>query len=344
MAVGRGGDLLGVGEDQAHRPARLLGQEVAHRRVDHGSLAAEVAAHRKDVDVDLLGLDAEVLGEPVLERERPLVGGPHLYVAGSVHRHGAGVGLQVAVVGQLRGEGALEHPVGILEAILDVAVPPHAVGLDVGEVGVDALRQRRGVLVVPRRVVQRLGAGLHRLQRVVDSGKLLVVHLDEAQRRVGDFGRVRGHRGHRVAHEPDLVRRQHRHVLHAQSDVHLRQVGSGENGVDARQRLGCGGIDLANTRVGQRAAKDLGVQGFGYRQVRGVARGAGYFFRALDAGHGLSDCLIGQGFTSGSFASGCASFDFADATPVLSLSKGSGRTETVPFTAPFVLSPSTSLS
>ena len=294
MAVRRGGDLLGVGEHHAHRPARLLGQEVAHRRVDHGSLAAEVSAHREDVDVDLLGFDAEVLGEPVLERERPLVGGPHLDVARIVHRHGAGVGLQVAVVRQLRGVGALEHPVGVLEAGVEVAVLPDAVGLDVGPVRIDALGQRRRVLVVARRVVERRGAGLDCLQRIVHTGQLFVVHLDEAQCLVGDLGRICGHRGHRVAHEPHLVPGQHRHVLHAQPHIDLRQVRARQHRVDPRQRPGLAGVDLAYARVRQRAAQHLGAEGIGYRQVRGVARGAGDFIRALDAGHGFSDGLIGQ--------------------------------------------------
>ena len=91
----------------------------------------EVAADRRQVHADLLGRQAQRVGQELLEAERHLVRRPHLDPVLLVDRHDPRVRLEIALVVELRAEGVLEDPVGLPEPGLHVAELEAQHGLDV---------------------------------------------------------------------------------------------------------------------------------------------------------------------------------------------------------------------
>ena len=92
-----GGELFGVFENHAHRLAGLLGEKIANRRFGDRGFAAEVAAHRKNMDFDVLLFEAEIAREAAAQRKRRFVRRPNLDPAVVVDLHRAGVRLDIAV-------------------------------------------------------------------------------------------------------------------------------------------------------------------------------------------------------------------------------------------------------
>ena len=63
----------------------------------------------------------------------------------------------------------------------------------------------------------------------------------------------------------------------------VRQIGGGDDGLDAGQRRGLAGVDAHDAGVGVRAAQDAAVQQAGRGEVGAVERAAGDLVRAVVA-------------------------------------------------------------
>ncbi len=178
-------------------------------------------------------------------------------------------------VGDFAANEALgEDHVGGLQALLHVAEVVVVLLFDVV----------RLVLVdpVPRR--------LHGLFGVEPGRERLVVDLDPFQRLPGHllgFGR---HPGHVVAQVAHLVEGERRLVVpDGQDAVLVGEVAPGDHGVDTRQGLRPGGIDLPDARVGMRAMEDFPHQHPGQHQVVRVQGSPGHLVRPVHHGQAPAD-------------------------------------------------------
>jgi hypothetical protein len=149
-------------------------------------------------------------------------------------------------------------------------------------------------------LVYERGARFEGRLDVDDSGEVLVVDLDQAERLLGR-ARVGGqHDRHPVADVVDLADGERRVVgdldvlgdrpAAGQPDRELaRQVHAGENRDHPRQRAGGPGVDPADTGVGERAAQHRHVERARRRDVVGPGGPAGDQRGVLAAGHALPD-------------------------------------------------------
>ena len=114
-------------------------------------------------------------------------------------------------------------------------------------------------------VVDRLGAGLHRLDGVGDHRQRLVLDLDRPRGPLGQLFRLRRHGGHRLAHAPHLVG-QHvvvlvqrpRHGDDALVVEDVRDIVEGEH--DRAHRFGRARVDALDAGVRVRAGDEAPVQ------------------------------------------------------------------------------------
>ena len=167
---------------------------------------------------------------------------------------------------ELRTEGVLEDPVGRSEPSLHVSQlePQHRLDVRVRSLG-------RGSVVRPGVLVQDRRAVLDGLDRIEDSGEILVLDVDERQSFFREVGIEGSDHRDPLADESDAVTRQERHVEHAPSDQDVRKIPGREHGQDAGEGLGLGGVDPEDPRVGQRAPEGFPPDQPGKHHVSRIA-------------------------------------------------------------------------
>ena len=243
------------------RPAGDLGEPERERlQVDHG-LAAEAAADLRRRHADVGEVDAEQGGAVGAHGELPLGAAPYLALPVLAGAGDHRVGLDIALMHRLGGEGALDDDIGLGESGLEIAAREGHLLEDVRRRLGRRLHALGEHVVVEHRRVRR-----HRLAHVDHVRQHLVVDLDQVQRLLGDGLRGRRHRGHGMAVVERLPARHDvlRHV--AVVDRHLARrhplVGNlghlvaGDDGLHAGQRARLRRVDGADARVGVGAAED----------------------------------------------------------------------------------------
>jgi hypothetical protein len=163
----------------------------------------------------------------------------------------------------------------------------------VGLAGVgDALRLLE--VVVLRAGAVRLGvdqrrARLERVVRVGEDRQVLVLDLDQFQRRLGDGLRLRRDGGDLVAQAAHAVGFQREVVLGDADRALPGHVGGGDHRMHAGQRLRRRGVDGLDLRMHPGGAQDLAVELALHVEVLDVARLAAGFFRRIELGDALAD-------------------------------------------------------
>ena len=132
-----------------------------------------------------------------------------------------------------------------------------------------------------------------RLLRGRDRLELLVVHLDQLARVLGDVGGLGDHRRDLLALEAHLVRGEHglsvaRERRHP-GEVVLGHELAGDDGDDALDRLGPRGVDRRDAGVRVRAPQELQVEHPGERDVVEVVALAADEARVLEPLDGVAD-------------------------------------------------------
>ncbi len=175
-------------------------------------------------------------------------------------------------------EGVLDHEVGVGEAGRQVAalVPPVGVGVRVGAEVPLAANVARHLGVQHGRVGRegRLG--------VEDGRQRLVLDLHERQRLLGHVGVLGGDGDDALADVAHTVASEQRHVAQADADERARQVGAGEDGMDAGHAARGAHVEVDDARVRVGAAQALRPELSGAHHVGGKARLPGDFRLALD--------------------------------------------------------------
>ena len=257
--------------------ARVAGLEllsVAHRHLDRRerkihqrALTAEVAADGREVHADLLLGQPERVGEQLLESERHLVRRPHLDAPVGIHRHHAGVRLEIPVVSELRPERVLEDEIGFRESLLDIseAEPEHGLHVRMRPLGRSAFI-RAGIGVHER------SARLDRGDGIEDRGPIFILDVDHRERFFREIGIDRRDDRHFLADESHAVTGQERHVEHPSSHQHVGKIARGEHCENAGTRLRLRRVDPADARVGQRTPERLAPDEPGQRDVGRISR------------------------------------------------------------------------
>ncbi len=135
-------------------------------------------------------------------------------------------------------------------------------------------------------------ARLHRRIDVGDMGQDLIVDLDQLQRRLRGRGVDRGDGGDGVAVIKRLVAG-HAVVLHVADEIVLvrRQIGRGQDRLDARQRLRGRGVDRLDPGMGVRARRMRPTSIPGAVDVGAVHRPARDLVHAVGAADPCADLL-----------------------------------------------------
>ncbi len=107
-------------------------------------------------------------------------------------------GLHLGVVDLVGREGALDEDIRLGKGLVHIALD------DLAGAG-DVVLDLDFLVAVHHRLVERLRAGLQRLERVQDDRQRFVLHLDRPGGLLGQLFGLRGDRGHRLAHPADLV-------------------------------------------------------------------------------------------------------------------------------------------
>ena len=92
-----GGHFFGVFQDHADRFVGFLSEKIADRRLGDRSLAAEIAADRKDMNFDFRFVETEIAGKPSAQCEWRFVRRPDFNAAVVMNLDGALVRLDVTV-------------------------------------------------------------------------------------------------------------------------------------------------------------------------------------------------------------------------------------------------------
>ncbi len=227
----------------------------------------------------------------------PLARRPDLALAVSVHPYAAGVRLDVALVNGRGLEVLLDHDIGFLEALLDIADREFKLLGDVRRLG------RRGLDATGDHVLEEQRCVF--THRVVDIDRVrqhLVVDLEQRLGLLGNLLRDRGDRSDRVAVIKRLFLGHHiaRHMPEIDRDA-LRadvlefvvgKIGAGDDRLDAGQGLGLRGVDRLDARMGVRRAHDLAIERAGHRQVGRVHRAARDFGHAVRTDRPSSHPLV----------------------------------------------------
>ena len=201
----------------------------------------------------------------------------------SLHRH---------VLHRRVGVFALDDPLGLGEALFDVAFAGHG---EVGDVGAGMRREHRLDVVVGAEIrVHQRRVRRQRIHVVEDRPQDFVFHLDELDCLVGDRQRVGRHRRHRLAEMPDLVLGQDVLVDHVEAHL-VVEVVAGEHRAHARQALGARDVDALDLGARVRALLDLGVEHAGQDHVADVDRRAGQLVRRIAARGAAADLPEGFG-------------------------------------------------
>ena len=102
--------------------AGLARERERHRLEEHRGLAAEAAADLRGGDAQLGDVHAEQRGADVAHHEMALGAAPELALAVGADAGEAGMRLDIALMGRLGLEAALDDDVGLGEALLDIAM------------------------------------------------------------------------------------------------------------------------------------------------------------------------------------------------------------------------------
>ena len=221
----------------------------------------------------------------------------HLRIAEIEHVHERALQSMRALAGDVRGEllgrrVPVDHETAALDeegsaTMLEQALPEHVRGLAERLVDVAVFHRHARDDVVGSARVRGDGRGFDGRPHVGHRGQDLVVDLDEAGRILRDIAAVGDDDGDWLADDAHLLPRQH--VLHTDladgrvRDIerqallahHLGQVSPGEHGVNSGMRLGLGGVDAPDGRVGVRRAHQRGMQHSRQRDVVDEAAPAG---------------------------------------------------------------------
>jgi hypothetical protein len=202
----------------------------------------------------------------------------------SVDPSDAGLGFQVQVVHERRPVRPLDHDLGPLEAVGDVALPDMPGAQDIAA------------------LVDMGGAGLERLERVVHARERLVLDAHALGRLGGDLGRLGrdGHDGLALEAHASLgqhgLRRENgagRRFGHAAGQFHaervLRHVGVREHRDDTAQRARLARVDADDARGGVGAADDRAVEHAGHGEVARVDGAAVDLLPGVRPGLGSAD-------------------------------------------------------
>ena len=143
------------------------------------------------------------------------------------------------------------------------------------------LRNRRmgvggGVLMEPWRLL------VHGCQRIKDCRQLLVLDVDQRQGRFSDVRRLGSHSHDLFSNETHPVAGEDWDVEQEAAEPYLRQVGTGQHGVDARQLPGGRHIDGEEPRVWDGTAQALPPQQTRQRDIGGVQSPPSDFGRPLN--------------------------------------------------------------
>ena len=123
-----------------------------------------------------------------------------------------------------------------------------------------------------------------RLDRGFDAGhrrQLLVVHVDQRQRFLGNCNVHRRHRRHRLADIAHLIDSDHRPAVIDR--VQIGDIRRRQHRDDTGQRLGLRGVNGADPRMGKSAAQDFSIKHAGNRDITDKFRRAGYLLDTVDA-------------------------------------------------------------
>jgi hypothetical protein len=217
---------------------------------------------------------------PLAQGAVHVVGG----LGGRVDRHA------IDVLGYRHRRVLFHRQVGV--ALVEAVVLEHEVGLF--ERPVDVAELERGALVhVAAGAAVIVDTWLRRSQRLLDTrdgGKRLVLDLHLECGLVGGVFGNRGHRGHRIAHHPDLAHAEGVLVLGDRQDA--EGVGhrvAGEEAEEARYPPRLGGVDGNDAGVRHGGAHQPHVAEAREAQVVGEAGDAGHLGAAVDAPEGLAD-------------------------------------------------------
>ena len=139
-------------------------------------------------------------------------------------------------------------------------------------------------------LVDPISRRLHRLQRIEPRRERVVVHLNQLQRFLGDFGAGGSDRGDVVADVAHPIECKDTLVVpDGQDAVGIGRVAAGCDRFDARQRFRFRGIDGPDARVRMRRVQDLAEEHSRRNKVVGVFTQAGHFSRGVGHGERLAD-------------------------------------------------------
>ena len=125
-------ELFGIGHDHTHRPARSLSEEITERQVHERSLAAEVAADRRDVNDDFFGGNTDRLRETLLGVVRNFIAYPYVNRTRlPIDGDNARMGLKIRLMNMLRRKGVFENMIGVAKSLLDIPESPRLMRIDI---------------------------------------------------------------------------------------------------------------------------------------------------------------------------------------------------------------------
>ena len=251
--------VLFLGQGVLDGNAGHLGQgHGEHGDVAQGVLVAVAAAHVGGSHVDVR---ADGVGQRAADHVGALRRSPHAHMGVVIPAGGHKGALRCAGEGPGIGNLALHDHVALGKALFHVAV------LDLVERRIVALepaarRQAVALIVIALGLDVVLGpvnfrrAGLDGVLHVVDGRQLPVFHMDQFQRLLGDLGILRGHGGHRIAHETQMLA--HDRAVRGHAGLPVGSVLIGHDAAHAGQLLGLGGVDGHDLRMGIGAVQHLG--------------------------------------------------------------------------------------
>ena len=252
---------------------QLARRDLVGKRIE---LPSEAAAHRCSDHADVGGRHVEDLGEQAMDVVRRLRGRPQCELA----------------VGPPLGHRRMLFHRQMSIALVEENVLAHEIGAC--ERGFDVTELERDVLVHVRSVAVFVDAHLGMTERLLDRherGQRLVLDLDQPAGRLGRLLVLGRHRRDGVADHPHALVAERLLVLgHGQDpELHPRQVGARDDGIDAWQRARAGCVDQLDQRVGMGRAQQLAVSHARHHEVVGVARLAHDLRPGVDLGQRPSD-------------------------------------------------------
>jgi hypothetical protein len=277
--LGDGDELLLARQVQTHRPPRQVRQRGC-QRLDRQIAFRTIRPAQGGHDHPHRGQrEPKDLGELRAQQVRRLDAGPHRESAG-YELGDACMRLEWHVLDRGTRKGVFEDVLGFGEAGVDVALAELEVVAHVrvrscmdDQVGKGDTAARRARVNEWRTIRECFG-------RLEDRGQFLVVHFDQAQRRVRHIRVLGHHRRHRIADEAYLVHGQNcliaEHRPEVRPDVRtLAHVIAGQHERDTRQGACLVDRDAPESGVRERAAQDARVEHARYFVVDDVVEPAG---------------------------------------------------------------------